>query len=350
MTNPTESTVPDIPEEATHASSAASDDAGEAPRIMQVAHDGRRTALRVVDAPVVVLTLAVTLAFLMFLLIEPTPGWIALAGAVAAGAGTDRVLRLARARSVDLGIDPTPQVLLPALYALAVPVLLEELSRGWWTLLGGLGAGLGFGAILVAQVHSVRPNERWLAFARPATSAAVYITAFALFSLTYVFELGLPAALAAVAFAAGLLAIELLRDDGAVVYLNGTEIHRSNMPEGDIDYQTRASVAVGGERSRHIFPRRSLRIPSWTAPTCSRSRSIRTRAAVPTSASISGSTRRRPKQTSWPPGPPGDTSTTAATREPTGERPNSTIRPGPAARRNWASARATRRLRSPAGT
>ena len=146
------------------------------------------------------------------------------------------------------------------------------------------------------------------------------------------------------------LAIELLRDDGAVVYLNGTEIHRSNMPEGDIDYQTRASVAVGGERSRHIFPRRSLRIPSWTAPTCSRSRSIRTRAAVPTSASISGSTRRRPKQTSWPPGPPGDTSTTAATREPTGERPNSTIRPGPAARRNWASARATRRLRSPAGT
>ncbi len=215
MTNPTESADPDIPEETTHAPSAASEEAGEAPRIMQVAHDGRRTALRVVDAPVVVLTLAVTLAFLMFLLIEPTPAWIALAGAVAAGAGTDRVLRLARARSVDLGIDPTPQVLLPALYALAVPVLLEELSRGWWTLLGGLGAGLGFGAILVAQVHSVRPNERWLAFARPATSAAVYITAFALFSLTYVFELGLPAALAAVAFAAGLLAIELLRDGHA---------------------------------------------------------------------------------------------------------------------------------------
>ena len=215
MTNPTEPTDPDIPEEPTHAPSAASDEAGAAPRVMQVEHDGRRPALRVVDAPAVVLTLAVTLAFLMFLLIEPTPAWIALAGAVVAGAGTDRVLRLARARSVDLGIDPTPQVLLPALYALAVPVLLEELTRGWWTLLGGLGAGLGFGAILVAQVHSVRPNERWLAFARPATSAAVYITAFALFSLTYVFELGLPAALAAVAFAAGLLAIELLRDGHA---------------------------------------------------------------------------------------------------------------------------------------
>ena len=215
MTNPTESADPDIPEDTTGAPAAPSDETADAPRVVQVEHDGRRTALPIVDAPAVVLTLAVTLAFLMFLLIEPTPAWIALAGAVAAGAGTDRVLRLVRARSVDLGIDPTPQVLLPALYALGVPVLLEELTRGWWTLLGGVGAGLGFGAILVAQVHSVRPNERWLAFARPATSAAVYITAFALFSLTYVFELGLPAALAAVAFAAGLLAIELLRDGHA---------------------------------------------------------------------------------------------------------------------------------------
>ncbi|MCY3838406.1 MAG: metallophosphoesterase, partial [Gammaproteobacteria bacterium] len=50
------------------------------------------------------------------------------------------------------------------------------------------------------------------------------------------------------------LAIELLRDDGAVVYLNGTEIHRSNMPEGDIDYQTRASSAVGGGDESTYFP------------------------------------------------------------------------------------------------
>ncbi|MCY3624067.1 MAG: metallophosphoesterase [Gammaproteobacteria bacterium] len=50
------------------------------------------------------------------------------------------------------------------------------------------------------------------------------------------------------------LAIELLRDDGAVIYLNGTEIHRSNMPEGDIDYQTRASAAVGGDDEDTYFP------------------------------------------------------------------------------------------------
>ncbi len=37
------------------------------------------------------------------------------------------------------------------------------------------------------------------------------------------------------------LELELIRDDGAVVYLNGTEVVRSNMPSGAIDSETRAS-------------------------------------------------------------------------------------------------------------
>ncbi len=40
------------------------------------------------------------------------------------------------------------------------------------------------------------------------------------------------------------LALRLLRDDGAVVYLNGTEIYRSNMPTGTISNTTLASTAV----------------------------------------------------------------------------------------------------------
>jgi fibronectin type 3 domain-containing protein/regulation of enolase protein 1 (concanavalin A-like superfamily) len=40
------------------------------------------------------------------------------------------------------------------------------------------------------------------------------------------------------------LALRLLRDDGAVVYLNGTEIYRSNMPTGTISSTTLASTAV----------------------------------------------------------------------------------------------------------
>ena len=36
------------------------------------------------------------------------------------------------------------------------------------------------------------------------------------------------------------------RDDGAVVYVNGEEVFRDNMPEGDIDYQTHSSEIISG--------------------------------------------------------------------------------------------------------
>ena len=48
------------------------------------------------------------------------------------------------------------------------------------------------------------------------------------------------------------LTVRLRRDDGAVVYLNGQELLRSNMPAGSIDYQTLASDGVGGgDESRY---------------------------------------------------------------------------------------------------
>jgi len=42
------------------------------------------------------------------------------------------------------------------------------------------------------------------------------------------------------------LTLRLLRDDGAVVYLNGVEVFRSNMPAGTIGYRTLASTAISG--------------------------------------------------------------------------------------------------------
>ncbi len=42
------------------------------------------------------------------------------------------------------------------------------------------------------------------------------------------------------------LNFSLLRDDGAVVYLNGTEIYRTNLPSGAIGYSTLASANVSG--------------------------------------------------------------------------------------------------------
>ena len=50
------------------------------------------------------------------------------------------------------------------------------------------------------------------------------------------------------------LTISLLRDDGAVVYLNGREVFRSNMPAGAINYRTRASANIGGADESTFYP------------------------------------------------------------------------------------------------
>lgn len=49
------------------------------------------------------------------------------------------------------------------------------------------------------------------------------------------------------------LIVKLLRDDGAVVYLNGVEVFRSNMPEGAFDFATLASNVVGGGEETSFF-------------------------------------------------------------------------------------------------
>jgi hypothetical protein len=51
----------------------------------------------------------------------------------------------------------------------------------------------------------------------------------------------------------GHLSLRLVRDDGAVVYLNGTEIARSNMPAGPVDYHTRAIRGVSGEAEAFFY-------------------------------------------------------------------------------------------------
>src|SRR5688500_195238 len=49
------------------------------------------------------------------------------------------------------------------------------------------------------------------------------------------------------------LMLRLLRDDGAVVYLNGVEVYRNNMPAGPISYNTLATAAIGGAEESTQF-------------------------------------------------------------------------------------------------
>lgn len=61
------------------------------------------------------------------------------------------------------------------------------------------------------------------------------------------------------ASAFGSLTLDLLRDDGAVVYLNGIEVVRDNMPAGSINYSTYASTTVGGASEDTFY---SFEIPA----------------------------------------------------------------------------------------
>jgi len=56
------------------------------------------------------------------------------------------------------------------------------------------------------------------------------------------------------AAAIGGLTFHVLRDDGAVIYLNGIEVARSNMREGIVDYLTMADRVVGGNEEDTFFP------------------------------------------------------------------------------------------------
>lgn len=49
------------------------------------------------------------------------------------------------------------------------------------------------------------------------------------------------------------LTLRVLRDDGAVVYLNGVEVYRSNLPTGPIGFTTLALTAVGGPDETTYF-------------------------------------------------------------------------------------------------
>ena len=167
---------------------------------------------RIVPSHAVVLGAVVTLVFLMFVLTEPTQRWLLLLAVVVTAFGTDGVLRGGLPRTFALGLDTTPQLVLPALYALAIPLFIEENVRGFWSPICAIVAGLGLGLIVLAEAHSVREFERRADAARLVADGASYLTAFALFSLIAAADPGLAAAVAAAALVAGLLSIELLRD------------------------------------------------------------------------------------------------------------------------------------------
>jgi hypothetical protein len=165
--------------------------------------------------PAAVLAVLLSGVFTMFLLIEPTPLWLALFGAIVAAIGTDGVLRSIRREVFDeeAGHDTLPHIFLPALFALTVPLFIEENLSSYWVIPAALLAGFVFISLVLAEVPAEDDEEdEFRGRARFVSVAGTYFVAFALFSLAYAFELGLREALIAIALGSVLLAVELLRE------------------------------------------------------------------------------------------------------------------------------------------
>jgi hypothetical protein len=165
------------------------------------------------NAYAVVLTALMTATFLMFLLIEPTPRWLLIFGAGLAVVGTEGTLRATwREPFRAPGTGISPYLFLPGLYALATPIVIEHNVMGYWVILAGLAAGAGFGAIVFAELGSVRPRAPDYGAARTVATGGAYFTAFALYSLIYVFDLAVPSAMLAIALVTAMLSIEIYRE------------------------------------------------------------------------------------------------------------------------------------------
>jgi len=168
-----------------------------------------------ITAPLIILSLLMGATFLMFVGIEPTPRWLLLFAAIMAILGTDGMLRDAWPRPfhrVRDRADTTPYLFLPALLAVAIPLLIEHNVRGFFVIPLSLLGALLFTAVLAAQVTSVRVAAPAYSLARLVATGGSYFTAFALLSLSYVLELDLIPALIAAAVIGTMLGVEIFRE------------------------------------------------------------------------------------------------------------------------------------------
>lgn len=202
-------------------------------------------SLRPIPVPInpymVLLAIVVTLVTLAYLLVEPSPRWFLILGAVAVAGGLDGTLRTTW-RVTYRHDDTTPALFMPAILVLAVPPLIEHNVRGLGVVAAGLAFGVTFFAVAAAQVGSARPGASYFAWSRTVSIAGTYAAAFAFFSLTYIYDLGLGVSAVATGLVALMLAIEVLR-------------------EGEIDaaetagYAAAAGAAVGQWRlALHYLP------------------------------------------------------------------------------------------------
>jgi hypothetical protein len=165
---------------------------------------------RVDRANLLAIVLGVGMAF--YLAIEPTQPWLLLLVAGLAALGTDGVLRSHPASPFTRPDDTVAFLILPALLTLGGGLFLEDVVSGYWSLGAAFATIPIFTALLYGQYLSVDARSPAYTGARMVANVAVYVTAFAFFSVVYEFEVGLLATAFCVGLVSLLLSLEMLRE------------------------------------------------------------------------------------------------------------------------------------------
>jgi hypothetical protein len=83
------------------------------------------------------------------------------------------------------------------------------------------------------------------------------------------------------------LIVRLLRDDGGIVYVNGFEVFRSNMPTGDVTHSTPALSGVGAPEEINVFFETNVVVPYISFREGLNAVAVEIHQVAPTSADIS---------------------------------------------------------------
>ena len=173
---------------------------------------GLLRAVPPITAPLVTLVALQSIVVFAFLLIEPTPRWMAPFGAAVGALAFRGVLESAARERFASGADIAPYFFLPTLYILVMPVFVDEAVGGLWLIPAGLALVAGLTAVLASEVGSARRDLAAYHPSRVVATLGTYAVAFALFDLGYLLDVGLEEAVLASGVGGALLCVELMHD------------------------------------------------------------------------------------------------------------------------------------------
>ncbi|MGD0766183.1 MAG: hypothetical protein ABR978_07750 [Dehalococcoidia bacterium] len=148
----------------------------------------------------------------LYLVIEPTQGWLLPFVAVLVALGTDGIVRSHPNSVFREALDTAPYLLVPTILTLASGFFLEDTVVSYWTLLAALVAGGLMAAVLYAEYLSVDTDAGLYPAARFVLNVATYLSAFGLYAAMYDFGLGLVRSAFCVGLIGFVLSAEILRE------------------------------------------------------------------------------------------------------------------------------------------